>query len=162
MRRLRRRAAGPPHDAEGGGGDEQQRLRREHCDAAAAGLRQGQAAAVQVPSRDQVHRRIAEDWNEQDRPASRDADVTVRRAGKLAVVPAKAGTHNHKRLLLAALSAPAVAKTTACGYGSRIALGFASLVRDDSGVISAPTPSAPCRHRARRDRRTNPPTTSRP
>ena len=46
---------------------------------AAAGLRQGKAAAVQISARDQVHRRVAEDRHRQDRPAGGDADVGSRR-----------------------------------------------------------------------------------
>ena len=44
---------------------------------AAAGLRQGKTVAVQISARDQLHRRIAEDGNGQDRPAGGDADVVA-------------------------------------------------------------------------------------
>jgi hypothetical protein len=44
------------------------------------------------------------------------------------VVPAKAGTHNHRCLSLDQIAAPAFAKTQPCGYGSRLAQ---ELGRDD-------------------------------
>ena len=47
-------------------------------------------------------------------------------------VPAKAGTHNHSQESLRQAMAADLRTTRACGYGSRIALGFASLVRDDN------------------------------
>src|SRR5262245_18067479 len=75
MRRFRRRTARSPHDAEGGGGDERPRVRGGKEREAAAGLRQGKTAALQISTRDQVHRRTAEDRNGQDRPAGRDEDV---------------------------------------------------------------------------------------
>src|SRR5882757_1179319 len=77
MRGLRLRIAGSPDDAEGGGCHEQGRLRRQRCDEAAAGLRQGQAAAVQISARDRFYRGVAEDRNGQDRSSGRDEDVTV-------------------------------------------------------------------------------------
>jgi len=42
------------------------------------------------------------------------------RVQKFGVVPAKAGTHNHKKQLLRQAGAANVPDTTACGYGSRI------------------------------------------
>src|SRR5215831_6095711 len=49
--------------------------------------------------------------------------IAVRNAStNSAVVPAKAGTHNHRQLLLHRAGGPAFANTMACGYGSRIAL----------------------------------------
>jgi hypothetical protein len=41
------------------------------------------------------------------------------------VVPAKAGTHNHRRFLLGQLVVPVCLKGAACGYGSRLALRLA-------------------------------------
>ena len=48
------------------------------------------------------------------------------------VVPAKAGTHNHRPSLLSELWLQPHTIFNIGGYGSRIALGFASLVRDDA------------------------------
>src|SRR6185503_12703280 len=52
-------------------------------------------------------------------------------------VPAKAGTHYHRLLLLCRAVAPACATTCACGNGSRIGARSRSLVRDDGGVCCA-------------------------
>ena len=52
------------------------------------------------------------------------------------VVPAKAGTHNHRDTLFDSLG-PQPSQNYSCGYGSRIALAGRSLVRDDNGI---------CRH----------------
>ena len=53
----------------------------------------------------------------------------------LSVVPAKAGTHNHRPWLWLEMVAPSLRQISPCGYGSRIC---AALVRDDSG--DCPTP----------------------
>src|SRR5689334_15674249 len=86
MRRVRRRAAGPAHDAEGGGGDEQPRGRPKRGDPALAGLRQGQAAAVQIPARGDLHRRTAEDRHGEDRPAGAAKDVARGRTTRSEIV----------------------------------------------------------------------------
>ena len=69
MRGVRRRTAGSADDAEGRGGDEGGPVRAGGSDQGAAGLRQGQAGALQVSARDPVSRRTAEDRHGQDRPA---------------------------------------------------------------------------------------------
>ena len=51
------------------------RLRARGDDRRAAGLRQAQAAAVQISARGEIYRRVAEDRHGQDRPAGRDEDV---------------------------------------------------------------------------------------
>src|SRR5215468_6890770 len=77
MRSLRRRTAGPAHDAEGGGSHEQERLRCRHRHPDAAGLREGEIAALQISARDPFHRGTAEDRNGKDRPAGVDEDVAA-------------------------------------------------------------------------------------
>ena len=73
------------------------------CHQDAAGLRQGETAALQVSARDQVHRGAAEDRYGQDRPSGVDEDVATPSTNS-SVVPAKAGTHNHQCLLFGSLS----------------------------------------------------------
>ena len=85
-------------------------------DEAAAGLRQGKAAAVQISARDQVHRRIAEDRHRQDRPAGADEDVASS-GNILDVVPASAGPITTDAVVTRV--AP-VCRTHACGYRSRL------------------------------------------
>jgi hypothetical protein len=53
-------------------------------------------------------------------------------AHKLGVVPAKAGTHNHEKQLLRQTGAASVSDVHGLWLWSRIALSFASLVRDDT------------------------------
>src|ERR1700733_9259635 len=73
----------------------------------------------------------------------------VRRASgrqKLSVVPAKAGTHNHRRLLLQKVF-KTVPKRGAAGYGSRLALRLAGTTAEISslslGRWASYPPSAP-------------------
>ena len=130
---------------------EQRRLRRKRRDENAAGFRQGKAAALQISARSEIHRGIAEDRHRQDRPASGDADLGHFAATLSDVVPAKAGTHSRRCLLLRSMAAPAFAK-------------FAPVVMVPlkAGTTTAFNSPAPCRHRATPDRDNNPRTSSRP
>ena len=87
MRGVRSRTAGPAHDAESGRGDEQPQLRGSRRDQEAAGFCEGKTAAVQVPARGHLHRRVAEDRHRQDRQAGGAKDVRAR-ALTNSVVPA--------------------------------------------------------------------------
>ncbi len=87
MRCVRRRTAGSAHDAEGGRGDEQERVRSERRHEDAAGLREGEIAAVQISARDPVHRGAAEDRHGQDRPAGVAEDVAEVASTDCGVVP---------------------------------------------------------------------------
>jgi hypothetical protein len=49
----------------------------------------------------------------------RECELLVGNNSFLHVVPAKAGTHNHRRILLSTVQPPAPTTTQACGYGSR-------------------------------------------
>ena len=59
---------------------------------------------------------VAQDRHGQDRSAGGDADVDP----PPFVVPANAGTHNHRQESLRQLALLAFVDTSACGYGSRL------------------------------------------
>src|SRR3954452_19309455 len=142
MRGVRGRAAGPAHDAEGSRGDEQPRGGSERDDPQTAGLRERQAACVQISARGDLHRRAAEDGHGEDRPAGAVEDVrkdvatlslsSRRRPGPIRRVRviARAGHHLSSPNPTRWLWVPAFAGTTAVF---------------DAPTLTPPSPDAPAR-----------------
>src|SRR6202790_407653 len=136
MRGVRDGIGGPAHDPEGRSCDEYQRLRCQRRNKNAAGFCEGRAAAVQIPARDKIHRRIAKNGHRQDGSASAAENLAP---------------------CAAAPPLPRLGEGWGGGARPETDVAWIELPPPAAGPI-LPTPS---RHTATPDRRNNPPTSSR-